>query len=103
MVTGDFDGDGWQDVFIACDSTPNILLRTNHDGTFTDVAIPSGTAFSEEGEEQANMGADAGDYDHTGRLTIVTTTFDDDVPALFVNEGGMEAVMTPGLIEVRGL
>lgn len=88
VITDDFDGDGWPDVFIACDSTPNILLHNNHDGTFTDEAIPSGTAFNDDGEEQASMGADAGDYNHSGRPSIVTTTFDDDVPALFVNEGG---------------
>lgn len=87
VITGDFDGDGWPDVFIACDSTPNILLHNNRDGTFTDAAIPSGTAFNDNGEEQASMGADAGDYNHTGRLSLVTTTFDDDVPALFMNEG----------------
>jgi len=90
VITGDFDGDGWPDVFITCDSTPNILLHNNSDGTFTDVAIPSGTAFSDDGEEQANMGADAGDYNHTGRLDLVTTTFDDDVPGLFLNEGNNE-------------
>jgi enediyne biosynthesis protein E4 len=88
VITGDFDGDGWPDVFIACDSTPNILLHNNQNGTFTNVAIESGVAFSDEGEEQANMGADAGDYNHTGRLDLVTTTFDDDVPGLFLNEGG---------------
>ena len=87
VIPGDFDGDGWPDVFIACDSTPNILLHNNHDGTFTDVAIPSGTAFNDDGEEQASMGADAADFNHTGRLSLITTTFDDDVPALFVNEG----------------
>lgn len=87
VITGDFEGNGWPDAFIACDSTPNILLHNNRDGTFTDVAIPSGVAFNDNGEEQASMGADAGDYNHTGRLSLVTTTFDDDVPALFVNEG----------------
>ncbi len=87
VITGDFDGDGWPDVFISCDSTPNILLHNNRDGTFTDVGIPSGTAFSDDGEEQSNMGSDAGDYNHTGRLDLVTTTFDDDVPGLFFNEG----------------
>ena len=90
VITGDFDGDGWPDVFISCDSTPNILLHNNRDGTFKDLAIPSGTAFSDDGEEQSNMGADAGDYNHTGRLDLVTTTFDDDVPALFLNEGNNE-------------
>jgi hypothetical protein len=90
VITGDFDGDGWPDVFIACDSAPNILQHNNRDGTFTNVAISSGVAFSDDGEEQANMGADAGDYNHTGRLDLVTTTFDDDVPALFLNEGNSE-------------
>lgn len=90
VITGDFDGDSWPDVFITCDSTPNILLHNNRDGTFTDLAIPSGTAFTDDGEEQANMGADAGDYTHTGRLDLVTTTFDDDVPGLFLNEGNNE-------------
>ncbi|MGC2401575.1 MAG: VCBS repeat-containing protein, partial [Acidobacteriaceae bacterium] len=90
VISGDFDGDGWPDIFIACDSTPSILQHNNRDGTFTNVAISSGVAFSDDGEEQANMGADAGDYAHTGRLDLVTTTFDDDVPALFLNEGNSE-------------
>jgi enediyne biosynthesis protein E4 len=90
VITGDFDGDGWPDVFIACDSTPNILQHNNHDGTFTNIAIASGVAFSDDGEEQANMGSDAADYSHTGRLDLVTTTFDDDVPALFRNDGNNE-------------
>lgn len=87
VITGDFDEDGWPDIFIACDSTPNILLHNNHDGTFTDIAIPSGVAFNDDGEEQASMGADAADYNHTGHLSLITTTFDDDVPALFANDG----------------
>ena len=87
MITGDFDGDGWPDVFIARDSTPSILLYNHHDGTFTDVAIASGTTFNDDGEEQASTGADAGYYNHSVRLSLVTTTFDDDVPVLFLNEG----------------
>ncbi len=86
VITGDFDDDGWPDIFLACDSTPNILLHNNHDGTFTDVAIPQGIAFNDNGEEQGSMGADAGDYRHSGRLDVVVTTFDDDVPALFRSE-----------------
>jgi hypothetical protein len=85
-ITGDFDGDGWPDVFLACDSTPNILLRNNHDGTFTDVAIAAGVAFNENGEEQGSMGADSADFNHTGRPSLVVTTFDDDIPALFQHD-----------------
>jgi hypothetical protein len=85
-IAADFDGDGWPDIFIACDSTPNILQHNNKDGTFTDIAIPSGTAFNDNGEEQGSMGADAGDYAHTGRQGLVVTTFDDDVPALFKSQ-----------------
>jgi enediyne biosynthesis protein E4 len=82
-ITGDFDDDGWPDVYFACDSTPSILLRNNHDGTFTDVGIPVGVALNESGQLQGSMGADAADFDHTGRLSLVVTTFDDDIPALF--------------------
>lgn len=82
-ITGDFDDDGWPDVFFACDSTPSILLRNNHDGTFTDVGISVGVALNESGQVQGSMGADAADFDHTGRLSLMVTTFDDDIPALF--------------------
>jgi hypothetical protein len=85
-IAGDFDDDGWPDVFLACDSTPSILLRNNHDGTFTDVGISAGVALNESGQVQGSMGADAADFDHSGRLSLVVTTFDDDIPALFLHE-----------------
>ncbi len=82
-IASDFDNDGWADVYFACDSTPSALLHNNGDGTFTDIGIPVGVAFNENGQEQGSMGADAADFDHTGRQSIVVTTFDDDIPALF--------------------
>lgn len=85
-IASDFDGDGWPDVFLACDSTPNILLHNNHDGTFTDVGDKAGVAFNENGEEQGSMGADAADFDHSGRFSLAVTTFDDDIPALFLHD-----------------
>ncbi len=88
VLTGDFDDDGWTDVYIACDSTPSVLLRNNRDGTFTDIGYESGTAVNEHGQEQGGMGAAAGDYDHDGLLDIVKTNFDDDIPSLYRNEGG---------------
>ena len=62
VSTFDFDEDGWPDIYIACDSTPSILYRNNHDGTFTDVAVTSGAAFNEDGREQAGMGSTIADF-----------------------------------------
>ncbi len=86
-LTADLDADGWSDIYVASDSTASILYRNNHDGTFTDVAIPSGAAYSENGNPQAGMGVAAADYDSDGRLDLLKTHFADDVPALYRNLG----------------
>jgi enediyne biosynthesis protein E4 len=86
-LAADFDADGWQDIYVASDSTAAILYRNNHDGTFTDVAISSGAAYSENGNPQAGMGVAAADYDGDGRLDLLKTHFADDVPALYRNSG----------------
>ena len=86
-LTGDFDNNGWPDIYVACDSTPSILYHNNHDGTFTDIAIPSGCAYSEDGQEQAGMGASAGDYNCDGWLDIFKTNFSDDTCSLYRNNG----------------
>jgi enediyne biosynthesis protein E4 len=88
-LAADFDADGWTDIYVASDSTAAILYRNNHDGTFTDVAIPSGAAYSENGNPQAGMGVAAGDYDGDGRLDLLKTHFADDVPALYRNVGNL--------------
>ncbi len=84
-LAGDFDNDGWPDIYVACDSTPSILYRNNHDGTFTDIAIPAGCAYNEDGQEQAGMGASAGDYNCDGWLDIFKTNFSDDTSTLYRN------------------
>ena len=58
----DLDDDGWPDIYVAADSTAAILYRNNRDGTFTDVAVESGTAYNEHGNPQAGMGVAVGDY-----------------------------------------
>lgn len=87
VTTLDFDDDGWPDIFIACDSTPSILYRNNHDGTFTDVAITAGAAFNEDGKEQAGMGSAAADYNGDGKIDIFKTNFSDDTSTLYRNNG----------------
>lgn len=87
VLPGDFDEDGWTDVYIACDSSPSILFRNNRDGTFSDEGLLSGTALNADGKEQGGMGADAGDFDGDGHMDIVKTNFDADIPSLYRNEG----------------
>ncbi|HEY8151511.1 MAG TPA: VCBS repeat-containing protein, partial [Vicinamibacteria bacterium] len=86
-TAADFDGDGWLDIYVACDTTASILYRNNHDGTFTDVAVESGVAYGDMGNVQAGMGLALGDYDLDGRLDLLKTHFADDIPALYRNLG----------------
>ena len=55
-VTADLDNDGWPDIYVACDSTPNLLFINQRDGTFREEALLRGVALSEDGMEQAGMG-----------------------------------------------
>jgi enediyne biosynthesis protein E4 len=87
VSTLDFDEDGWPDIFVACDSTPSILYRNNHDGTFTDVAVIAGAAFNEDGKEQAGMGSTVADFNGDGHLDIFKTNFSDDTSTLYRSNG----------------
>jgi enediyne biosynthesis protein E4 len=86
-VGADLDGDGWPDIYVASDSTAAILYRNNRDGSFTDAAVESGTAYSEHGSPQAGMGIAVGDYNNDGLLDLAKTHFADDIPALYRNLG----------------
>jgi len=83
----DFDNDGWIDLLVANDTQPNKLYRNNKNGTFTDVGIAAGVAFSEAGVARAGMGVDAADYDGSGRPGIVIGNFANEMMGLYHNEG----------------
>jgi hypothetical protein len=87
VVAADFDNDGWPDIYVACDSTPSLLFRNNHDGTFSEQGLERGVALSEDGMEQAGMGLGVGDFRLDGSLHIVKTHFAEDTPALYMNDG----------------
>jgi len=87
VATLDYDNDGWDDIYVACDSTPSILYHNNHNGTFTDVAFVAGVALSGDGEAQAGMGVATADYDEDGHLDLAKTNFSDDTPDLYHNNG----------------
>jgi enediyne biosynthesis protein E4 len=90
VLVGDFDNNGWPDVYVANDSSPAALYRNNKDGTLTDVGVESGCAFSIDGKPQAGMGVSAGDYDRDGWLDIFKTNFSGDTSTLYRNVGAAE-------------
>ncbi len=87
VVMGDYDADGRLDIYVANDSTPSSLYHNNGDGTFTDVGPQAGVAYSAEGQEQAGMGVDFGDYDNNGWLDLVKGNFSDDSNNLYHHNG----------------
>ena len=87
VVCGDYDGDGWTDIFVANDLTPDFLYRNNGDGTFTDQALLAGVAYGEDGVARAGMGVDFGDYDRDGAPDIYVTNFSLEPNSLHRNNG----------------
>ena len=87
VSTLDFDGDGWIDVYVANDSNPSALYRNNRDGTFTDIGVTAGCAYSQDGKPQAGMGLAIGDYDRNGTMDIFKTNFAGDTSTLYANTG----------------
>ena len=90
VVTFDYDNDGWQDIFIANDSMPNLLFHNNHDGTFSEAGYESGVAVSMDGQPEAGMGVDAGDLTGSGRMDIVVTHLDSQLARLYQNLGSQQ-------------
>jgi hypothetical protein len=88
VLTGDFDNDGWPDIYVANDSTASALYQNKRNGKFVDIAMEAGCALSADGKPQAGMGVSAADYDLDGNLDIVKTNFAGDTPSLYHNTGG---------------
>ena len=86
-VAADLDGDGWQEIYVACDSTPSQLFHHRGDGKFEEVGLESGLAVNQDGREQAGMGIAIGDFDTDGNLDVLKTHFAEDTVALYRNTG----------------
>jgi hypothetical protein len=83
----DFDNDGWLDLFVSNDTEPNKLYRNNHNGTFSEVAVAAGLAYSDAGTVRAGMGTDAADYDNSGKQGLLVGNFTNEGMALYRNDG----------------
>ncbi len=87
VAVSDFDNDGWPDIYVANDSMPATLYHNQHNGTFKDVAIEDGVAYSPDGKPQAGMGVSVADYNRDGFFDIVKTNFAGDTDSLYLNLG----------------
>ncbi len=95
VSTADFDGDGWMDIYVANDGSENILWMNQRNGTFRNTALLAGVAVTAEGQSEASMGVDAGDFDNDGDDDLVMTELNGEGTNLFVNTGR-------GVFEDRG-
>jgi hypothetical protein len=83
----DYDMDGWPDLFVANDTQPNKLYRNQRNGTFAEVAVQAGLAFSDDGRARAGMGTDAADFDNSGVPSVVVTNFSGEMLGLYTPVG----------------
>jgi hypothetical protein len=83
VVCADFDGDGWQDIFVANDGLPNRLWINQKDGTFKDEAASRGVAYTVMGNSYAGMGIAVGDTTGSGMFDVFVTHLDTQTHTLW--------------------
>jgi hypothetical protein len=79
----DHDRDGWPDIAVANDTQPNKLYRNRANGTFEEIGVRAGLAFSEDGRARAGMGIDAADFMNEGASGVAIANFDNEMVGLY--------------------
>ena len=87
VSTADFNGDGWMDIYVANDGTENLLWINQRDGTFRDMALIGGAALTADGDAEASMGVDAGDFDNDGDEDLFIANLTSEGHTLYANDG----------------
>jgi hypothetical protein len=87
VVFGDYDDDGWIDIYVANDSVPNFLFHNKGKGIFEEVGFWAGVAVGGEGRPLAGMGTDMADMNGDGLLDLFVTNLDRETHSLYRNQG----------------
>ncbi len=90
IVSADFDGDGWPDIYVGNDVQENFLFHNKKDGTFEEIGTLAGVGYDGYGDPQGTMGVNVGDYDGDGRFDIIVTDYQDQVNTLYRNLGNLQ-------------
>jgi hypothetical protein len=87
VTSGDYNGDGWPDLYVANDATANQLWINRRDGTFVDEGLLSGAALNAAGNPEGSMGIASGDFDADGDEDLFITNIIGETYAMYVNDG----------------
>ena len=88
VAIADYDGDGYMDIFVANDDSPNFLFHNVGGKRFEEVAVQSWVAYNPNGKTVSGMGADFRDVNNDGRPDIWFTALPTELFPLFINHGG---------------
>jgi len=100
IVWLDADNDGWQDLYVANDSTRNFLFHNQQDGTFKEVGVLAGVAYNSDGKTEAGMGIAVGDFAGSTHQDLVVTHLDFETNTYYRNSGELmfeDATISSGL------
>ncbi|MEO8255733.1 MAG: CRTAC1 family protein [Acidobacteriota bacterium] len=88
IAVTDIDDDGWPDVFVANDATPNFLFHNTGSGRFIEMASLAGVAVAADGKARAGMGTAFADFNGNGRPGLIVTNHETEMHGLFLNVDG---------------
>ena len=87
VISGDFDDDGWTDIFVANDATKNQLWMNQLNGTFIDEAVLRGCAVDDSAGPKSCMGVNAVDIDDNGTLDLHVVNMETQTDSFYRNQG----------------